>query len=378
MRIVSRLTWGLLVMLTFQASELSAQQDSRWTLSSEIREIGDGADELFESVRFGRILADGRVLVGDAGLLIVRIYDSSGNRQVEIGGEGAGPGEFGSLDGLWIPSDGRIGAWDATNRRVTMFDSEGRLISTHLVGADGRPAGNIEVFFGAFENDDILLGALQFGDPHADGSAVPGRWTLARFSPDGELRGVVGEIPGLWRAGRAPIPFSPVPQVAVRGDSVWIVDPYEAEMVVRDGHGVAVRTIELPMMEVTADDARRARDALERELRSREASFYLGLLDQIPETNRIPSVADLLLDEETGNVWVKPYDPFADSIWLKKNAMQTGAGGNWLVIGSSGTPIASIQIPQDMTLLDVRGGRLLAISRNALDVERVVLLEVES
>ena len=369
------LTIGTLVT----SSDLTAQRSQRWVVPAEQVELGRGPDELFQSVQFGQILPDGRAVVADAGLLVLRVYGLDGSAEVEMGGEGAGPGEFRSIDGLWVTSAGRLGVWDATQQRVTFFDLGGHLVNTRRVLAEGGklPSGNLEVFFGSFSNDDLVLASLRFGERQSPDQVVPDRWMLARFGNDGAPRALLGGLSGLWRTRRAPVPFSPVPRVAVRSDSLWIAHAYKPKITVRSGRGSGARTIEVTDLRLLSNrDEASARSLLEAELRRRQNSFFLELLEQAPRTTRFPAIAGLLIDEDQGQIWIKAYDPALDAIWLRDNAMHMGPGGDWQVLTSTGAPVGSVRLPREYTLLDVCGRKLLAVSKDALDVERVVILEV--
>jgi hypothetical protein len=70
-------------------------------------ELGAGEGELFEWVRFGRFLPDGRVVVADGRGLFLRIYEPDGALAVQTGRPGDGPGEFRAIHGLWVTRTGR-------------------------------------------------------------------------------------------------------------------------------------------------------------------------------------------------------------------------------------------------------------------------------
>lgn len=354
-------------------SGLDGQEASMWTISSGAVEMGRGAEELFQAVLFGRLLPDGRAVVADVGGLWLRVYGPDGTRQAEMGGPGRGPGRFRAIHGLWITPEGRIGVWDPVNRRFTTFDPEGRLVDTHPVRANGElAAGNLEVLLGFFRNGDVLLASLPLKQISTD--ATPERWVLGRFGPGGEFRGSPGEVQGLWRAGRAPVPFSPVPWVAVHEDSIWVADGYEPKFELWTAGGDVVRTIELPW------DVRPSGNpwsALEAELRRRDSRLFLELLDEAPRTDEFPPIGGLLVDHRAYHLWVKVYDPSADAIWLKRDALELSPGGEWRVLGPDGEWVATVRIPDNLIPLDIMGNRLLGVARDALDVERVVVHTVQ-
>ncbi len=334
--------------------------------------MGRGADELFQAVQFGRILADGSVVVADLGGLFVRVYAPDGRRRAEMGREGAGPGEFRAIHGLWITPDDEIGVWDGRMRRITIFEPDGRLIETRRV----RPGpelevGNLEVFLGSLDDGEIVLAALRMGQPPSPGDVKFERWVLGRFGLDGGFRGPAGELRGMLRARRAPVPFTPVPRVAVHSDSIWTVDAYEPAITLRDRTGEPAGKVELPWSVRPEDHW----TALESELRRIGKHYFLDQLDEVPRTDELPSVGGLLLDDR-GRVWVKKYDPTRDALWLNRNALEIGPGGEWWVLEPGGEWAATVRMPDGLIPLDVRGDRLLGVARDALDVERVVVHQI--
>lgn len=361
------------------ACERAERVEPRWGVTPEPEiEIGkvDGADPyLFESIRYARLLPDGRVVAADAGEPVIRVYGPGGEFLTEIGGRGDGPAEFRAINGMWLTSEGRIGAWDATRRRITTFGLDGELRSTHRVVVGSEiPAGNLEVFLGAFGDDDVLLASLAFGDR---GNAsldepIADRWALARFGQDGELRGFLGEVRGMRRVRGQPLPFSPMAYAVVLRDSIYASDGYEAEIAVLDGSGARGRTIELPSAPASPDEAW---SALEAELRRRDHALYLQHLESLPRTDEIPQVAGLLADDQ-GYIWAKVYDPSVDSIWLH-DAVRPAPGGEWRVLRPDGELVATVPMPENVTPLDIRGDRLLGVARDELDVERIVVHGLE-
>lgn len=351
-------------------SGLSGQQLEGWQISSNARVLGRGEDELFQAVRHGRIFPDGRAVVADAGALFLRVYGADGQRLAEIGQGGAGPGEFRAIHGIWLTPESDIGVWDGRLRRVSLFNSEGDLIATHPARADRDPTlATVEPFLGAFSDGSVLLAALRAERRPPPGEAVPGQWFLGRFSSEGELAAAMGELDGMWRTAHAPLPFSPVPQVAVLKDSIWTSVGFEDALEVRDAAGDVVRTIPLPWTAAPRGDPR---SDLEARLRQEDKQFFVSLLDESRDIEGYPRVGGLLVDDHA-QLWVKEYDPRNDSLWLKRNALHVGPGGTWRILTSGGAWVATAEIPDTFTPLDIRGGQVLGVELDALDVEKVVI-----
>lgn len=354
--------------------------DAWWTVSEEpTLEIGRLAGEdayLFESIQSARILPDGRIAVADAGPPAVRVYGPDGRIRTEMGGEGEGPGQLLDIKGIWLTPDGKIGVWDPGNRRLTTFTPEGELEATAPVTpGEDMAAGNLEVFFGVFPNGDVLLASLTLGGRPEGQQVRADPWTLGRFGPDGALVRTMGRVRGMRRWGLHPVPTTPVPAVAVLGDTIYVADGYEAAIEARDGAGDSVRAIALPTVERSTDDAWAE---LEAELRSRGDTAELERLGsgQVPTGDPFPRVAGLLTDDR-GRLWVKVFDPASDALPLKrKNALWTAPGGEWRVLRPDGEVVATVRMPEDVTPVQIQGDRLLGVALGEMDVERVVVHEI--
>lgn len=338
-------------------------------------EIGvvEGEDAyMFQSVRYARLLADGRVVVADAGQLVIRVYGQAGTFQTEMGGPGDGPGQFRAINGMWLTSEETIGAWDAENRRITTFTAEGDLETTHRLVVDGELPGNLEVFLGSFNGNDIVLASLSLGgDPRAQ-RMFPDRWVVWRFGPAGELRGSLGELRGMRRLGGQPLPFSALPYAAVYRDSLYVADGYEAQITVRAGSGDVARRIDVPHVAVHSAGAW---SSLEAELKRRNHQLHLQLLEKMPRVDEFPQVAGLLIDD-WGFIWAKIYEPLVDALWLN-GALRPGPGGEWRIVRPDGEFVTMVRIPDGVTPLDVRSDRLVGVFRDALDVEGIVVHRLE-
>lgn len=338
--------------------------------------MGDGAGKFFESVQSGKIAADGRVIMADGGLLEIRMYNATGERIARIGREGSGPGEFRSINGLWLQPDGQMLVWDAGNQRISSFDATGELEQSRQINLDSRLPANPEVFFGSFSNGDALLAALSFGKRESRDQVVPDDWTIARFTPGGELRDTLGTLPGFWRTQFTPIPFTPVPHLVVRADSLWITAPHAAAIEIVDERGVVARTIALPWLPPFGGDVDRAWASLHDQLLRRNKSVQLEMLERVPRSDRFPRIGAMMLNEVTGAVWLKAYDPATDALWLHSHSMRSPFGGEWSILDAEGTRVATFEVPADVAVLAVRGTKLLGAVRDPLDVERVVLYDI--
>lgn len=362
------------LFLLVSTGALLAQETTTWTVAPEPTvEIGQatGAPEyLFQSVRFARLLPDGRIVVADAGQGVIRIFGPNGEFRQELGGKGQGPGEFQSIHGLWLTPQENIGVWDGRNQRITLFEQNGDLVRTHSVRTAGAMGGgNLEVFFGSFRNGDIALASLGLGGKSQGNEAIPDEWMVGRFSLQGEYQAGLGKLRGMRRVNRQPIPFTPLPYAATHQDSLYVTDGYEAKISVIGPKGTRARTIRLPDRDLSPNEAW---SSLEPALERAGEDSFLNLMKRIPEPERLPQLSGLLIDDR-GRIWVKRYNPPGDALWLKGNAMVPAPGGLWQGLNQQGQVVAEVPMPDKVLPFAVYDNRLLGLSRDSLGVERIVI-----
>ena len=378
-RTAFRLLGGVGLLGLSGCGEFAPQSEALRISPEPLVEIGEmeGAEEyLFSSIGQAFLLEDGRVVVSDEGVNEIRVFGPDGTFLNSIGRSGEGPGEFSGVTGLWLTPDALIGLWDRGNLRISTFRPDGELVSTNRVRVEGEEEYSVtpEVLFGSFGNGDIALASLEFGGPPDTPGAIPDRWVLARFGPDGEPRGALGDLRGMRRLRGQPLPFTPLPRVAVLGDSLFAADGYEAGIDVRGADGAVGRTITLPVVDRSAD-ADAVWSALEAELRARNREMYLGMLERLPRSDEFPQIGGLLADDH-GLLWVKLYDAPGDALWLGHGpSMRPGAGGEWRLVRPDGDILGTVRMPDGLSPLHITEDRLVGVQRDELHVERLTPME---
>jgi hypothetical protein len=127
---------ALLVALAACAPAPDGSVDSAWGDATAVEELAIGVDVGADEYMFGRVesiavAADETIYVSDAQATIVRVYDGDGNFVRNVGGEGQGPGEYGSAPGLGLLPDGRLVARDGG--RVSLFSGDGEYLDSFPV-----------------------------------------------------------------------------------------------------------------------------------------------------------------------------------------------------------------------------------------------------
>jgi hypothetical protein len=360
------------------SSHVTAQQATGWTIATKPElAIGDAMAEdeyMFQSISAARLLPDGRVVVADNGLLEIRMYGKDGKFLQRIGRRGSGPGEFAYIPALWLTSKGKIAAWDARTRRITIYTGDGNLENTHKLAVS--PIGsNIQVYLGSFSNDEVALAALAYGERGLE--AAPDRWIIGRFTLDGKFVASLGEVRGMWRTTViGSVPFSPVPAYVIHRDSLYVAEGFESEIAVRNSRGAVIRKIGLPSAQPVDADAVWA--TLETRARQRGKKVAVDHLEhgRVDRGDRFPQIGGMLWDDR-GYIWIKVYDPFVDSVWLKSSAVLPAAGGEWRVIRMDGSIITTVRMPDAIMPLEIKGNKLLGVATDEFGVERVVVHTIQ-
>ena len=330
---------------------------------------GDSA-YLFEAIASARFAADGRIVVADGGLLVVRVFGPDGRFLTQFGGLGDGPGEFRNLQATWMASPDTVGAWDSRLARLTYASLDGTVARVvTLVPGDGVPPGtNLDFLAGARTDGSVVIGSVALGDAEADGRRRD-VVALHAFDVGGAFLDTVATLGGLIRQrmgqATAPVPFSPFPFVALVRDSAAVTDGSSptVRVLASDGGG---REVAFPSNEIAPDSAR---GVLRSALEARD-HMMLRFLPDAPPIEAVPHIAGLLVDDR-GRLWTKAFDPGTDAVWL--DGGRQVQGGTWWVADADGRVVATVALPSPLRPLEVRDDRILGVSTDALGVQRVVV-----
>jgi tripartite motif-containing protein 71 len=164
-----------------------------------------------EAVAFG---PSGELYVADQFSHVVQRFSAAGRFLGQWGSFGAGPGQFGAVDGLAVDGAGEVYVLDSSHDRILRFTAEGRLLGEW--GSRGKALGEFD-FSPGYGPDKPPGGAL----------TVAGRYVyvaetlnnrIVRFRLD-------GSDPVVWGPpGSAPGRFSSPRGLAVSGGVVYVAD----------------------------------------------------------------------------------------------------------------------------------------------------------
>lgn len=261
------------VLLAVSLPGLAAAQDPlpAWRLSARpTLAIGGEGNPRTEFLRVGTVLrlANGDIVVPNAGTSQVRIFDRAGRYLRALGRSGSGPGEFANLNLVGRAGDTLLIA-DYTAARITLFLASGPLVRTIPITARD-PQGRFSV-----------LGRLRDGRWAVRTASTPNIYGPQRTYRDTVRVGVIapdasgtvtwlGEFPGttffVHNPTRGPhgdavgiVPLAPRSHSVVAGDEILVGDPGSNVIGAYSSAGTVLRLITLPLSAKPLTDERIAR-----------------------------------------------------------------------------------------------------------------------
>lgn len=363
-------------MLSSLALLLSLAQPAQsapvtWVVA-ERAEVVIGASAVDARQQFVRVAAaetldDGTIVVLDAAIPAVRLYDARGRWVRDLGRVGDGPGEFREPMAL-ARGVGRIGILERAG------EIEWLLVS-------GRSDGRARVPLGAVRDGRYNLATAAL---LPDGSAL----LRANERMFGRARGEYRQEVGLlrvradgvtdtlgWFAGdsgradaRAPhVPRPYVPGtgllVAVAPDRIAVMTADRAQVRILDGRGRRLAEWAPPLGRATRasdDDVSRAIDDQMRGVFGNDERVVREWAEGRPRLALGPLATRLLFARGSSS-----------ELWIERLGRPEGRA-RWLVVSETGAPIAEVTMPVGVDLLEVGAGHVLGIHRDEDGVETVV------
>ena len=327
---------------------------------------GDEAEMLY-LVDDATKLADGRIVIANAGTSELRVFSAGGEHLATWGGQGEGPGEFYAYTpeavSRW-PGDSVAGA-NSWGRRIEVFDSRG----DH--GRSVTMPDPYHSFLGVMPDGTFLVkpstvlsgGIFGAGDPLV---RRPDNFGL--LGPGGELRVSLGDLPGEeWFSSPAgpmarPHPFGRATTATIWGDLAVVspTDRYELRAYTSDG--------------TLAKIIRRGHD-----LRSpTQAELDAWLTERyadLPEERRTQ-----VLSENEGMPLVEFFPAFealhADplgSLWVREYELPGEDHNRWTVFDAEGRVQGFVEMPVDLEVFEIGDDYVLGRVMDGINVERVQL-----
>jgi hypothetical protein len=339
--------------------------------------VADGAAEYqFGQVRGAARLSDGTVVVADGTSRQLRFFDPAGRFVRTVGRGGGGPGEFQSLDGVLPYRGDSVAAWDARQRRLSIFTVAGTYVRAATV-ADA--AGLSPGIRGVFPDGSFVLepsGSLQAflrmqaGERRDSVSYV-------RVSPQGALADTLSvqadrEI-AASRGGavllQQSVLFGRDSYLATGEGRAYAGQSDAFRIDVVDPRGTPMMSIRrnTPPRPVSGDDLRRARAAALSDRRDRDAQISRmtgapapASAEPLPSRPTMPAFDHLIVDSE-GYLWVRDF------------VVDRAAPSRWSIFDASGAWLGTVELPPGLYVSQIGPDWVLGRTKDELDVEHVRL-----
>jgi len=327
-------------------------------------EEGDLGEMLFD-VRDATRLADGRIVVANAGTSELRVFGADGAFLETWGGQGDGPGEFSAYTpeavARW-PGDSIAGG-NMFGRRVEVFDSQGDPGRT-VTMADGYHS-----FLGVLPDGTVLAkpSAVLRGGLFGAGEPLIRRdEDFGLLRPDGGLRLSLGALPGEeWFSSPAgpmamPHPFGRATIATIWGDLAIVAPTDRYELRAYRSDGTLVRII-------------RRDHELRSPTRAELAAVLAARYADLPEERRMGLLA------ETAGMPLVEFFPAFDAVqsdplgylWVREYGLPGQAGNVWTVFDAEGRVQGLVETPPVLDVFEIGEDYILGTMADEFDVERV-------
>jgi hypothetical protein len=321
---------------------------------------GPAGPPLFR-VRAGGMLADGRIVILNAGNREILFFERDGRLQRAVGRSGSGPGEF--TDPRWLGrgDNDTLYVWDGGLGRLSIFDGAGDLVRLHQVRAtddQGKPVA----IGGRFTDGSFLAapGPLLFFD------GTPG--TIRLPEPYGRYDMETGAVD--------PVTEGAGMESVSGGDAIYqlpfgkmdIAEPFGDLLVVGDNGTSVLRYYDLK------GRLRRVVDWVSEPVpvSARDRREYVRHFNRIfPRSHRSERDTRFAAERPRFSGMVRDQVGW---LWVRRYSASWEASGHWLAFDETGVLRCSVQPPNGkMTPLHIATSYMLGWRRDANDEETVVL-----
>jgi len=354
--------------------------DSGWKIDPEPALVigsmeGPEGEQLYE-VRGALRLPDGRIAVATDGSQEIRIFDSGGSLESRFGGDGEGPGEFRAVmlagllgDSLVVldrrlkrislvhPDEGFVRSFPLADG-VAAFPMEAWAFGTGSVLIQDLPPVGSEAFQDGFHRTPIPVRSVDMmGRLHTDFGSFPGD-EMVTVNRQTE-RGMATMMTSL--------PFGKSPQVAVKGDWVYLGSQDEFQVQIFRSDGTLERIVRLDRKAVPVTDA-----DLEAYIDEEVASLgdegaapgYRRQLEEMPRSESFPAHGGLVVDAE-GFLFVEEF--------ALPGEVQKAIN----VFDPQGRLVGGFEIPAKLQVLEIGADYLLALYEDEVGLEYLELYSLD-
>jgi hypothetical protein len=348
-------------------------------LASPLLIIGPNADT---SHQFSRIagagrLADGRIVVADAGSRQLRFFTPAGGFIKAVGRKGDGPGEFGALGAFSILPGDTLAAGDPWGR-IEYFTNTGRFI--HFLDAINPPIqitpGN-RLVLALMPGGYRLIASTKRPAMPSPGMRLVDSYYLAIVGGKNAVAGSIGAFPAyvLQMAHDEPVAplFAPAAFFAANRGAVFA--GFSAEYSIRvyslSGHLDHIIRRQWSPLKVT----RAVIDSfaiLQSSTRgSADSATVLAAIKAAPSFATLPAFSQLIADR-VGRLWVR--EAGMGDGWSSSPSSDTPT--TWSVFDPQGLWVDDVVMPARFTPTEIGADYVLGIARDDSDVESVEIFRL--
>ena len=294
----------------------------------------------------------------------VRFYTTAGRYQKTFGRRGGGPHEFAQLLGVYNYNDTLI-AIDPPRRRAVVLSASGEFIrSFELVSQSVDPFAGL-----AFFRVDEFAGALNGPMPAVTKPTavrLSATLVLQRKGKQEELLAVPGPARMALPGGYNGRPLTEQTRIAPWKGRMVLADPESAFIRIATTNGEVERTIRLPAAtrRVTDETIEGLKAAIKVEARR------AGVPEQI---FAVPSYATY---PEQLPYWGRLFASHNECIWIRRYWAPGETYYEWLILDPMSNRLASLRVPVDLHISDVRNDLAVALERDELDVQHLAFYRI--
>ncbi|UCD23064.1 MAG: hypothetical protein JSW51_08325 [Gemmatimonadota bacterium] len=346
------------------------QAGDGWHLSADpILQIGtaDGPQELqFHQIEGAIVLADGRVVVANAGSGEIRFFGESGGFLSSVGGLGDAPGEYRQITGIGTGPADSLWVFDYGLRRFTVLTAAGEAVRTVSVGGTLSSAGAVgRLSDGSFVVKESWSSHLHGGERQG---LVRDPVAVATLAADGSGLDTITTVAGRevfvsTENGRAVMSaplFARTSSAAMGDDAVYVGDQAKFEIRRYSPDGMLQQVVRVPDADLRLTSA--AVQQLKDEILAREPEQRRAMMRQHLQEMALPpskpAYSRLMIDG-AGNIWAAEY------------ARYPAVPLTWTVFTQAGELLGEVPVPRWFNVLQIGVDWILGVGRDELDVEYV-------
>jgi hypothetical protein len=377
---------ALTLSLVLGFASVTQQPVARATLVPVLR-IGsvDGQHDALSQIGGLVVGPNGRIYISQPRARQIKVFDSAGRFVRTIGRDGEGPGEFRWPNQIGWHADS-LAVFDATLRRVSLFDSTGTLLRDQTIitpplglhlGSSGPTA--------ILDNGTLLVPALYILEDVAAGLVSSRPFVLV--SGSGEIIDTVAVLPvravfvikrgNSSYQGEQPFTRRPLVRMGPLGRHLHIIEfPVESDgkAVVRvtkltsSADTVYSRSYSFPKIPIPGSIRDSVYDAVANALSRGDSPLFTRAAGEREARDKveIPAYyppADAAFADEDGRLWLR--------VGVPVEAMSL-----WEILGPTGERMGQVRVPAGADLRYGRGENVWGIEWDELDVPYVVRYRV--